>query len=103
MKIVLSIQNHQALCGLYVFDDGTLFVIDEKACSMIDSGGTVTESWWKEEPSGAHWRAILNYDGPEIAAPPRKSDDYPSPLENLCFGLSRLQVGDRVGTLPLPE
>ena len=50
MKIVLSIQNHQALCGLYVFDDGTLFVIDEKACSMIDSGGTVTESWWKEEP-----------------------------------------------------
>lgn len=104
MRIIHAMRRDEALCGLYIFNDGFMFAIDEKAAAIISSNGIVIDSWWKEEPtSSQRWETIMKYNGPIVEMPGRANDDHPSPFEALCFGLTRLKIGDETGEKPLPS
>lgn len=89
MKIVVNIVDHDQFCALTLFDDDVIAITDEKAYVEIGADGTVLQKTWKETPQGAHFKAILDYDGQSIQAPPRLTNESSSPFEALCFALTR--------------
>jgi len=57
------------------FDDGWTIAATEKAAVTIDTEGTITGTWWKEEPSDEHWKHFVAVCGTEATQHPRLIDE----------------------------
>ena len=98
-KVALKISDHSALCGIAIFDDGVMAIMDEKAYVELGADGCVLQKCWKEEPTGAYYKAICDQKE-EVQAPSRTDKDSATAFEALCFALAREPeiVGDIAGS-----